>query len=147
LPAIIYERKPGAAASSPRSFYRPREPHTCVLYRIVLEHLDSLLDEARLVSTTGEGYPAFVEHEFDRYLGCGLLSHGFAHSFQCTALKKVSVTESLKNKGSKGISSHTACIVSAGFNEATAVARELRHLSSPMSRVYQEEDKPETCDP
>jgi hypothetical protein len=78
LPAIIYERKPGAAASSPRSFYRPREPHSCVLHRIVREHLDSLLDEARLVSTNGEGYPVFVEHEFDRYLGCGILSRGFA---------------------------------------------------------------------
>jgi hypothetical protein len=78
FPAIVYERKPGAAASAPRSFYRPREPHTSILHSLVLDHLDSLLDEARLGSTTGEGYPAFVEHEFDRYLGCGLLSRGFA---------------------------------------------------------------------
>jgi hypothetical protein len=76
LPAIAYEREAGAAFYAPRSSYRPREPNKSVLYRVVLEYLETLLFQARENSQDGSGYPAFVEHEFDRYLGCGLLSRG-----------------------------------------------------------------------
>jgi hypothetical protein len=41
-------------------------------------HLETLLDEARRRDEGGNGYPRFVEHEFRRYVDCGLLSRGFS---------------------------------------------------------------------
>jgi hypothetical protein len=55
LPAVSYERAPGAASCAPRSFYRPREPHTSILYRIVREYLETLLDG----TLHGRGHGAF----------------------------------------------------------------------------------------
>ena len=76
LPAVAYEREEGVAFSPlPRS-YRRREPEKTALHRIVRENVATLLDEARARSPDGSGYPAFVERELDRYLGCGLLSRG-----------------------------------------------------------------------
>jgi hypothetical protein len=46
-----------------------------VLHTIVREHLETFLEEAR--ERDGDGYPAFVEREFRRYLDCGLLPRGF----------------------------------------------------------------------
>ena len=40
------------------------------------EHLETFLEAAR--ERDGEGYPAFIEREFRRYLECGLLARGFA---------------------------------------------------------------------
>ncbi|MBD3335577.1 MAG: hypothetical protein GF355_08675 [Candidatus Eisenbacteria bacterium] len=54
--------------------YRRREPERTVLYGIVRDHLETFLARAR--DPEGEGYPAFVEREFRRYLACGLLCHG-----------------------------------------------------------------------
>ncbi len=45
---------------------------------MVRQHLETLLEEARRRSEEGVGYPRFVEHEFRRFLGCGILAHGFA---------------------------------------------------------------------
>jgi len=45
---------------------------------VVHGHLETLLDEARRRNDEGYGYPRFVEHEFRRYLDCGLLARGFA---------------------------------------------------------------------
>ncbi len=47
-----------------------------MLYGIVRDHLETFLSRAG--ETGGDGYPRFVEHEFRRYLECGLLCHGFA---------------------------------------------------------------------
>ena len=56
--------------------YRRHEPEKTALYGVVREHLETFLDRAR--GSEGDGYPHFVEHEFRRYLDCGLLCHGFA---------------------------------------------------------------------
>jgi hypothetical protein len=48
------------------------------LHAVVRCHLAELLDDARRRSDSGTGYPAFVGHEFCRYLDCGVLAHGFA---------------------------------------------------------------------
>jgi hypothetical protein len=29
---------------------------------------------------SGDGYPPFIERELRRYLDCGILAHGFAHT-------------------------------------------------------------------
>ena len=82
LPAVTYERTPGAAsaplpgASPSGGIYRRHEPEKTVLYGVVQEHLETFLDQAR--EPDGDGYPRFVEKEFRRFLTCGLLCHGFA---------------------------------------------------------------------
>jgi hypothetical protein len=64
-------------SGSPAPRYEPRTPETSVLYRTVHAHL-----EAFLVCTAGEegrpGLPGFVKREFEAYLRCGILTHGFA---------------------------------------------------------------------
>ena len=76
LPAVSYERTPGAASLALPGTYRRHEPEKTVLYGIVREHLQTFLAQGR--GPDGDGYPRFVEHEFERYLDCGLLCHGFA---------------------------------------------------------------------
>lgn len=78
LPAISYERTPGAALRPAPRPYRRREPEKNALYAVVREHLETMLDEARRGSDSGDGYPVFIEREFVHYLHCGLLSRGFA---------------------------------------------------------------------
>ena len=75
-PRINYEREPGAASAPLRARYRRRQPEKTVLHTVVREHLETFLEEAR--ERDGDGYPAFVEREFRRYLDCGLLPRGFA---------------------------------------------------------------------
>jgi hypothetical protein len=77
LPVIVYEREAGAASTPPPASYRRREPERSVLHRVVRETLETLLQEARLADPEGAGFPLFVEKEFERFLGCGLLSRGF----------------------------------------------------------------------
>jgi hypothetical protein len=62
----------------PADEYRPREPEHTVLHRVVAEHLETFLSEARGRDIDGQGVPDFVENEFRRFLGCGSLSGGFA---------------------------------------------------------------------
>jgi len=54
-----------------------RQPETTVLYRVVRDHLPTLLDHARDRSEHGFGYPRFVERELEKFLACGLLCRGF----------------------------------------------------------------------
>ena len=63
-------------SSSTRAYAR-RQPETTVLYDVVSDHLPALLDRARSRSAHGFGYPRFVEREFEKFLACGLLCHGF----------------------------------------------------------------------
>jgi hypothetical protein len=78
LPRINFEREFGAASGAlPRSYQR-RTPETSALYAVVRDNLETFLDDARMRSTTGTGYPHFIESEFQRYLDCGILARGFA---------------------------------------------------------------------
>jgi hypothetical protein len=76
LPAIDYERHPGAATAALPDGYRRHEPEKTFLYTVVREHLETFL--ARPWLDGGPGYPRFIEEEFRRYLDCGLLSWGFS---------------------------------------------------------------------
>ena len=78
LPPLVFERTPGEAARPLPSRWRRREPERTALHAVVRGHLADLLDDARRRSDSGTGYPAFVGHEFHRYLDCGVLAHGFA---------------------------------------------------------------------
>jgi len=57
--------------------YVPRTPTTGVLYGVVRAHLAAFVAtlDAR---TDGSGLPPFVRAEFDKFLRCGVLAHGFA---------------------------------------------------------------------
>ena len=78
LPALVFERTPGEAARPLPSRWRRREPERTALHAVVRGHLAELLDDARRRSDSGTGYPAFVGHEFSRYLDCGVMAHGFS---------------------------------------------------------------------
>jgi hypothetical protein len=76
--ACVYEKIPSAASAPLPQTYRQRQPHQSVLHRVVREHLLSFLAEGIEKSTSGEGYPYYVEKEFRDYLSCADLSRGFA---------------------------------------------------------------------
>ena len=75
---MAFEREQDAASRPVPRTYRHREPEKTALYKTVQEHLETFLEEARARHESGAGYPPFIEHEFRRFLGCGLLSRGFA---------------------------------------------------------------------
>jgi hypothetical protein len=62
--------------SCPRATYQRHQPEHTVLYRTIAAHLPAFL-----ARTAGEderaGWPAFVRREFEAYLKCGILAHGF----------------------------------------------------------------------
>ena len=58
-----------AAAANPRRYER-RRPEQTTLYRLVQQHYETFAAEV-------EGLPQFVKDEFEAYLECGILAHGF----------------------------------------------------------------------
>ena len=78
LPPFAYEREEGAASAPLPGTYKRHEPERTALYGVVAGHVETFLDAARQQSSTGNGCPAFVEREFRKYLGCGILANGFA---------------------------------------------------------------------
>ena len=68
---------PMPASASAASEYEPRTPEASILYRVVEAHLERFL--ARTAGEEGRpGLPGFVPQEFEAYLRCGILAHGFA---------------------------------------------------------------------
>ena len=57
-----------AAASPPQ--YQRRRPEQTPLYRLVQQHYETFAAEVA-------GLPQFVKDEFEAYLDCGILAHGF----------------------------------------------------------------------
>ena len=55
--------------------YERRRPEETTLYQVVQEHLESFL--AQVEAETGASLPEFVKDEFDAFLECGILAHGF----------------------------------------------------------------------
>ena len=56
--------------------YQRRQPEQTVLYRTIAAHLPAFL--ARTAGEDDRGrWPAFVRREFEAYLKCGILAHGF----------------------------------------------------------------------
>ena len=53
LPAVVYEREPGAAARPLPPEYRPRQPEKTVLYAVVREHLETFLADAPAATRPG----------------------------------------------------------------------------------------------
>ena len=55
--------------------YQRRQPEKTVLYEVIRRHYTTF---KATVDATDRTLPAFVEREFEKYLACGILAHGFA---------------------------------------------------------------------
>jgi hypothetical protein len=55
--------------------YERRRPEETTLYQVVQEHLESFV--AQVKTETGASLPEFIKDEFDAFLECGILAHGF----------------------------------------------------------------------
>ena len=64
-----------AARANPARYERHR-PEETTLYRVVQAHLDTYLAFVD-IENGGAGLPTFVTDEFDAFLACGILAHGF----------------------------------------------------------------------
>jgi hypothetical protein len=64
---------PGKDALGHATYERPR-PEQTLLYQRIEKHYPSLIDE---LDTQGKSLPAHVHREFEAYLKCGRLEHGF----------------------------------------------------------------------
>lgn len=78
--------------------YQRREPERSLLHRIVRENLATFLREAAERYPSGD-LPTFIAAEFDRYLRCGILRHGFARVRCPTCRDELLVAFSCKNRG------------------------------------------------
>ena len=63
--------------SCPRATYQRRQLEQTVLYRTIAAHLPAFLARPAGEDGTG-GWPGFVRREFEAYLRCGILEHGWA---------------------------------------------------------------------
>ena len=66
---------PKVSASPAQIHYERHRPEATVLYRIFQENAETFYDQVEV--ETGHGLPDFVSKEFDHYLRCGILAHGF----------------------------------------------------------------------
>ena len=79
---MVVELHAAATSEAISPSYVRRTPEHGVLHGVVREHLRTFLweldrhDEQR-------GTPLFVRREFERFVRCGVLAHGFAR-FRCT---------------------------------------------------------------
>lgn len=58
--------------------YKRHEPEKTLLYQTVQEHLATFLAQCEASERT---VPSFVKKEFEEYLRCGILAHGFARVY------------------------------------------------------------------
>ena len=55
--------------------YERHRPERTTLYRLVQQHAASFI--AHTEASTGVELPRFIKDEFDAFLECGILAHGF----------------------------------------------------------------------
>ena len=60
--------------STPKADYERRRPENTLFYQIIQEHWPRFKQE---LERQGKSLPTYVCREFDNYLKCGLLQHGF----------------------------------------------------------------------
>ena len=79
--------------------YTPRCPERTLLYRMVAENLELLLQTAREQNESALGLPKYVEKEFRDYLRCGVLCHGFTRLACQTCGRTIFLAFSCKRRG------------------------------------------------
>src|ERR687887_439153 len=88
----------GARMAPAVATYAPRDPSGTVLYTVIAEHLETFL--ASLADDSeATGLPAYVQREFDDYLRCGILAHGFLRLGCDTCKQELLVPFSCKRRG------------------------------------------------
>jgi Transposase zinc-binding domain len=67
----------GAAKSQPnaRAQYVRHRPEQTMLYQLIQQHAATFFAQAQ--DATGSSLPRYVKDEFDAFLDCGILAHGF----------------------------------------------------------------------
>ena len=85
------------AATGKPVHYERRRPEETTLYTLVQEYAETFFAQVEI--ETGSGLPDFVKDEFDAFLECGVLAHGFLRlrCSDCTHEKLVAV--SCKRRG------------------------------------------------
>ena len=83
------------AAAAPR--YERRRPEQTPLYRLVRAHYETFAAEVE--QATGTGLPQFIKDEFEAYLECGILAHGFLRLTCDTCARDTLVAFSCKRRG------------------------------------------------
>jgi hypothetical protein len=78
--------------------YEPRDPSRTVLYHVIADHLETFL-AALDADPDAPGLPAYVQREFDAYLQCGILAHGFLRLGCDTCPKVLLLPFSCKRRG------------------------------------------------
>jgi len=79
------------------SLYRRRRPENTTLYQVVQEHVETFF--VQVERETGAGLPQFVRAEFEAFLQCGILAHGFLRLRCATCAKDTLVAFSCKRRG------------------------------------------------
>jgi hypothetical protein len=64
-----------ATLAGPCIHYQRRRPEETTLYQLIQEHAQTFF--AQVERETGTGLPDFVKDEFDAFLECGILAHGY----------------------------------------------------------------------
>ncbi len=98
LPCSAAQRQQIGHSATARGRYQRREPEKTLRHRIVCENLATFLVEAQDRYPSGE-LPSFLRVEFERYLRCGLLCHGFARVRCPTCHDELLVAFYCKNRG------------------------------------------------
>ena len=68
-------RQPQRAPDGAPLHYERHRPEQTTLYRLVQQHAASFI--AHTEASTGSELPRFIKDEFDAFLECGILAHGF----------------------------------------------------------------------
>ena len=68
-------RQPQRSPDGAPVHYECHCPKQATLYRLVQQHAASFT--AHIEASTGGGLPRFIKDEFDAFLECGILAHGF----------------------------------------------------------------------
>ena len=68
-------RQPQRAPDGAPLHYERHRPEQTTLYRLVQQHAASFIAHAE--ASTGSALPRFIKDEFDAFLECGILAHGF----------------------------------------------------------------------
>lgn len=95
----VFERIPGAATTALPRGYQPRRPQTTAFYRVIADHLETMLQDARDRSSHGYGLPRHVERSFRRLLDCGIVERGFARVVCPSCRYEILVAFSCKARG------------------------------------------------
>jgi len=70
----LFSHQASQASSKAAAVYARHRPETTLLYQVVQEYWPEFQVE---LASKGKYLPAYVTREFDAYLKCGRLEHGF----------------------------------------------------------------------